>query len=184
MDCGRLESNPFSHEGPSALPAVEEPAGFQFPVRLHHGVRIDRQPRNHIAHRGKLVTGLESSQPYRVLDLAGDLQVGRKTGIGLQVKADHVMAPQSVYYYSSTLADWPPNGWAGVNRPRQAARQRWRCSSDSRRGDPGLQAGDETPLHLLASRFRTSPGVMVRGSACRGVFAWRDRITLRVWDAA
>ena len=60
---------------------------LQLLVGLEHGVRFDRQLRNHVADL-RLVAEHEVSQPQRVLDLMDELQVGRHTRSEVEAELD------------------------------------------------------------------------------------------------
>jgi hypothetical protein len=62
---------------------------LQLLVRLEHGVRVDREARDHLFHRRELLADVEEAESQRVTDLLDDLLVGRDARTRIEVEFDH-----------------------------------------------------------------------------------------------
>ena len=89
---------PARHERAHTLATLYEAFVLELPVRLHHGVGVDRHLGDHLLHGRQLVADVEQAHPYRLLDLLDDLEVRGYARVGPQMKADRL--PQ---HFSSHL---------------------------------------------------------------------------------
>ena len=64
------------HERAEPGPGRDQPLVLQLPVRLEHGVRVDRQLADHLLDRRQLVALVQQAEPQRLPDLLDQLQVG------------------------------------------------------------------------------------------------------------
>ena len=76
------------HERPLAAAALRDSLALERPVRLEHGVRVDRQPGDDFLHRRQLVAGPEDPELDGVPHLLHELEVGRDSGTRVEVKLD------------------------------------------------------------------------------------------------
>jgi hypothetical protein len=70
------------------LLSLNEPLGFQIPVRAVHRVRVDRDLGHDLTHGGQLIAGLQQAQAHRLPDLVDELTVSRDPGTGVQPESD------------------------------------------------------------------------------------------------
>src|SRR4029077_2337845 len=77
------------YEGPAPLLRDDQSLALEVAIRLCDGVRVDREVRDDLSYGRQLVADVERAEPKRVLHLANDLQIGRNSGLRVEVKLDH-----------------------------------------------------------------------------------------------
>ena len=64
---------------------------LELAVGLAHGVRVDRDLRDHLLDRGQLVALGQQAQQQRLAHLLDDLQVRRDAGARVEMELDHLI---------------------------------------------------------------------------------------------
>jgi hypothetical protein len=77
-----------TNEGAASGLAFDEPLGLKLAVGPVHGVGVDGDLLDHVAHCRKLIARAQDAQPERLADLVNDLAVDGETGVSVQPKLD------------------------------------------------------------------------------------------------
>src|ERR1700722_16365367 len=77
------------YERPLAGPRTDQLLALEVAVSLQHGVRVDRELRDHLAGGGQLIARPQHSQPERLPNLVDQLEVSGYARSGVELKLEH-----------------------------------------------------------------------------------------------